>query len=166
MTPPAKKTASKNLAEVKKANNAALALEKENKLAMEAYQLRQAGVSWWDIAEQLKISEQYASNLVQHKIKEAARLVDEGIKKSMLTMEIDRLDSLQKAVWNDAMLGDRQAVETALKIIMARAKVLGLDAIPTSTVTNNTIVVSGTPDEYVNALKKVSELPIINHEDI
>jgi hypothetical protein len=84
----------------------------------------------------------------------------------MLAMEVDRLDSLQQAIWTDAIGGDRQAIETALKIIQARAKVLGLETIPTNTVTNNTIVVAGTSEEYVAALKRVSELPIVEHEEM
>lgn len=165
MTPPAKKT-SKSVERVKKANTAAVLQEEQNKLAMQAFQMRKSGASWWQIAEELKISEQQAGMLVHNKIKEAARLVDEGAKRTMLAMEVDRLDSLQQAIWTDAIGGDRQAIETALKIIQARAKVLGLDSIPTSTVTNNTIVVAGTSEEYVAALKRVSELPLIDHEEI
>jgi hypothetical protein len=74
-------------------------------------------------------------------------------------MEVERLDTLQRAVWQDAIGGDIKAVETALRIIQARAKVLGLDNMPVNTVTNNTIVVAGTPEEYVSALRKVVEIP-------
>lgn len=164
MTPPAKKT-SKSVERVKKANTAAVLQEEQNALAMKAFQMRKAGASWWQIAEDLKISEQQAGMLVHNRIKEAAKLVDEGAKRTMLTMEVDRLDTLQQAIWNDAISGDRQAIETALKIIQARAKVLGLDSIPTSTVTNNTIVVAGTSEEYVAALKRVAELPVVDYEE-
>jgi len=166
MTPPAKKTPSKSVARVKKANSAAVLQEEQNALAMKAFQMRKAGASWWEIAENLKISEQQAGMLVHNRIKEAAKLVDEGTKRTMLAMEVDRLDTLQQAIWADAVGGDRQAIETALKIIQARAKVLGLETIPSSTVTNNTIVVAGTSEEYVAALKRVSELPIVSHEEM
>jgi hypothetical protein len=157
MTTP-KKT-STSVAKIKKANTVALVQEKENALARKAYELRQQGDSWWMIAEKLKITERQAGNLVADSISAAADLVNEGAKQSLLAMEIERLDTLQRAIWQDAIGGDIKAVETALRIIQARAKVLGLDNMPVNTVTNNTIVVAGTPEEYVSALRKVVEIP-------
>ena len=157
MTTP-KKTSS-TVAKIKKANAVALVQEKENLLARKAYELRQQGESWWAIAEKLKITERQAGALVSDAISAAADLVNEGAKQSLLAMEVERLDTLQRAVWQDAIGGDIKAVETALRIIQARAKVLGLDNMPVNTVTNNTIVVAGTPEEYVSALRKVVEIP-------
>jgi len=42
-------------------------------------------------------------------------------------LEQDRLDALQLAVWTRAMSGDPVAVQSALKIIEARARLLGLN---------------------------------------
>jgi hypothetical protein len=41
--------------------------------------------------------------------------------------ELDRLDRLQRNVWAQALNGDLQAVQVALRIIDRRAKLLGLD---------------------------------------
>ena len=42
--------------------------------------------------------------------------------------ELQRLDRLQAGVWTAAAAGDTRAVETALRIIDRRCKLLGLDA--------------------------------------
>lgn len=158
----AKKTSpTKAVAKAKKIDTMALIQDERNEMARKALEMRRSGRSLWSIAEHLGISERKANTLIADTLKEAADLVDAGHKRSLLAMEVDRLDELQSAVWQDAISGDRQAVETALKIIQARAKVLGLDNMPTSTITNNTIVVAGTSEEYVAALRRVAELPVI-----
>lgn len=163
---PRKATTKKDVVAVKKANSAALLMEKQNEMARRALSMRKMGRSWWDIAESLQISENQASQLVSHAINQAAALVDEGMKRSLLAMEVERLDDLQAAIWADALGGDLKAVETTLKIIQARAKVLGLDNIQTTSVTNNTIVVAGTSEEYVAALKRVAaHQPMIGDVD-
>lgn len=151
--PPKKKT---ELVAVHKANSAALLMEQQNEKARKALELRKAGHTWWHIAENLGVTETAASNLVSHAIAEAAAMVDEGAKRALLALEIERLDELQRAVWTDATSGDIRAVEAALKIIQARSKVLGLDNITGNTVTNNTIVVAGTSEQYVDALRKIA----------
>ena len=41
-------------------------------------------------------------------------------------LEVDRLDTLQVSIWDDAVKGDVRAVAAVLKIMHLRAKVLGL----------------------------------------
>ena len=43
-------------------------------------------------------------------------------------LEVQRLDAMLYAVWNDAQQGDAGAVSTALKISERRSRLLGLDA--------------------------------------
>lgn len=131
--------------------------ERQAQLAKRAHQLRTEGATWWEIAETLKITEEAASSLVSDRIRAAAALVDEGSKRLILSIELDRLDALQRAVWADATSGDTRAIETALKVMDRRAKLLGLDgSINANQVTNNTIVVPGNPVEYVAALRAMS----------
>ncbi|CAB4194596.1 hypothetical protein UFOVP1264_51 [uncultured Caudovirales phage] len=153
------------VAKIKKANAAAVLQEQQNEIARKAYEMRKSGKSWYQIAENLKITERNAAEQVANAISTAAAFVDEGTKQYLLAMEVERLDDLQQAVWQDAIGGDIKAVETALRIIQARAKVLGLENVTTSTVTNNTIVVAGTSEEYVSALRRVVELPAIEVGD-
>lgn len=154
MTPRKASATSTALAASKKAVAEANEAERRTELARQAHALRLEGRSWWQISEELKITEALASGLVSDAIKEASSLADEGAKRQMLSLEIARLDALQRAVWAAAMTGDTRSVETALKIIAQRSKLLGLDdAIAGKQVTNNTIVVPGNPVEYVAALR-------------
>jgi len=131
--------------------------ERQTKLAKKAHQLRTEGASWFEIAEELKITENVASSLVADRVRAAAALVDEGAKRQILSLELERLDALQRSIWSTAITGDARAIDTALKIMAARAKLLGLDeAINANQVTNNTIVVPGNPVEYVAALRAMS----------
>lgn len=132
----------------------------ENNLAIQAYHLRASGTPWWEIAEQLGISETQAARLVADKIAAAARLVDEGAKRHLLALEVERLDRLQQSLWDRAMGGDLRAVDTALRIITTRAKILGLENAVAATVTNNTIVVAGNTDEYIAALQRATHQEI------
>jgi hypothetical protein len=93
--------------------------------------------------------------LVIDALQEAADLVDMGTKQEMLILEIDRIDHLQSLLWPSAQIGDTRAVETILKLILARVKLLGLDLSPEMSVQNNTLVVAGTSEEYVAALRIV-----------
>lgn len=130
--------------------------EKRARLALRAYQLRVAGKSWWDISEELRITEEAASTLVAERIRAAAQLVDEGSRRTLLATELDRLDALQAAVWPQAMAGETKSVEAALKVIDRRARLLGLDAESGSITQSNTIVVPGSTSDYVAALRAIA----------
>lgn len=130
--------------------------------ALRAYELRSAGTPWWDIAEELGVTERYAASLVANKIASAARMVDEGVKQHLLAMEVERLDQLQRSVWDRALGGDLRAVDAVLRIITTRAKILGLENATASTVTNNTIVVAGNTDEYIAALQRATHQEVID----
>lgn len=147
-------SANNSFALAARAKSDAEQMQRENERALAAYQMRASGKSWWDIAEALGVSEGQAASLVAHKISAAARLVDEGYKRHLLALEVERLDRLQETLWDRALGGELRAVDTILKIITTRAKILGLENAVASTVTNNTVVVAGNSDEYIAALQK------------
>ena len=150
------KTPSNSLALAQEARERADLVYADGELAMRAYHLRASGTPWWDIAEELGVSEGQAARLVAEKIAAAARLVDEGAKRHLLALEIERLDRLQQSLWDRALGGDLRAVDAVLRIITTRAKILGLENATASTVTNNTIVVAGNTDEYIAALQRAT----------
>jgi orotate phosphoribosyltransferase-like protein len=143
-----------------RARSEAEAMELDNERAVRAYEMRASGASWWDIAEDLGVSENQAANLVAHKIAAAARLVDEGYKRTLLAMEIERLDRLQQTLWDRALGGELRAVDQILRIITTRAKILGLEHATTNNVTNNTVVVAGNSEEYIAALQRATKKEI------
>lgn len=154
---PRKTPAGTALARNKKAVAKADSAEQRAKAARRAYDLRIAGNSWWQIAEAMRITEDSASAMVSDAIRMAAALVDEGEKRQLLSVELGRLDALQRAAWPMAMTGDSRSIDSVLKIMAHRAKLTGLDdAIAGRQVTLNTIVVPGNTVEYVNSLRSIT----------
>jgi uncharacterized protein (DUF1501 family) len=163
----AKKTAtSKSVAAVKKTTSAAVLRERENELAKKALEMRREGKTMSQVATELKLTVEDASNKVSNALKQAAALIDEGAKQEIMALEMDRYDLMQQNLWALALAGDIKAVETILKISDRRLRILGLDGSQTNSITNNTIVVAGTGDEYLSALKRIAETPkIIEYEE-
>jgi hypothetical protein len=75
-----------------------------------------------------------------------------------LATELDRLDALQAKWWTKACDGDVAAANIVLKIIAQRARLLGLeDTDRRQAAVARTIVITGTPDEYVSQLREIAE---------
>jgi preprotein translocase subunit SecD len=146
-----------DVARTKKAVAAAQAREAKAEQARKAYKMRMAGVKWWDIAEELQISEGQVRKTVADRISEVADLVDYYQKREFLSLELDRLDALQAAMWDDAMDGKVPAVQAVLAVMDRRAKWLGFAEPEQQSVTTNTIVIPGNTREYVAALQQVRQ---------
>jgi hypothetical protein len=89
-----------------------------------ALELRKAGASYDQIADQLKLGNRSV----------AFKLVKAGIKaivkepaESVLHLELARLDAMLLGCWTKAKLGDPQAIDRVLRIQDRRAAYLGLD---------------------------------------
>ncbi|MFK0045525.1 hypothetical protein ACIQU4_15630 [Streptomyces sp. NPDC090741] len=93
-----------------------------------AIRMKINGHSYTEIAEQLGYSSRgSASSDVRRALEK--HVIEEGLAvEAWRELELARLDILQKAIWNKAMDGDPRAIETALKILDRRAKLLGLDS--------------------------------------
>ena len=72
---------------------------------------------------------------------------------TMMGWEMMRLDRLQAAVWPAAMMGDPKSVDSAVRIIMARAKIAGLDQVDPVVQKNLVLVVGEKEEDYIAALK-------------
>jgi len=91
--------------------------------AREALELRKAGKSFSKIAEALGYgSSNGAYQAVKRELAELTRQPAE----ELLALEVERLDELFGALWEQARTGDLDAVEGTRKLIMDRAKLLGL----------------------------------------
>lgn len=126
--------------------------------AYDAYQMRQRGSSWEQVCKTVGYSSiKVAQVELRRYLTDIAVRVDVEHREEVLAMEVGRLDSLMEAVWDQAMTGDTKAVDSALKIIGMRAKLLGLEALTqvSGTVTNNTVVVTGSTEEFIHSLKLV-----------
>ena len=108
-----------------KGKHSAKAIEKSEK-AVQALELRKAGATYDQIAEQLELATRMT----------AWRLIDGAITERMENseaakirhMELERLDSLLLSMWQKAVAGDLKAVDRVLRIMERRARYLGLDA--------------------------------------
>lgn len=126
--------------------------------AYDAYQMRQRGVPWEQVCKTVGYSSVKVAQVeLRRYLTDMAVRVDVEHREEVLAMEMGRLDSLMEAVWDQAMTGDTKAVDSALKIISMRAKLLGLEALTQTAgnVTNNTVVVTGNTEEFIHSLKLV-----------
>ena len=89
-----------------------------------AVELRTAGLTYDQIAVELG----YANRgTVYHVVTEALRAQTLEAVGELRSLEVERLDSLQLAMWQKAMEGDVPSAIAVVRCIMARCPLLGLD---------------------------------------
>lgn len=116
--------------------------EERAELTVKAYELRKAGASMGVIAQRLNISKATVHKYINDTIKAYLEEAKEA-HQSILAMELARLDDMQFSVWTKARSGDSKAIDTMLKIMERRSRLLGLD-MPT---TNRQVQINITPDQ-------------------
>ena len=127
--------------------------------AYQAYQLHLQGKDWEQVARTLGYANGKTAQVeVRQYITRAAVQMDMAKREEVLGIEMARLDALQDAVWDDAMEGDTKAVDSVLKVMAHRAKLLGLELLAqgTGTVNHNTVVVQGDTQDFIRSLQLVN----------
>src|SRR3954453_6371409 len=101
--------------------NRALAAERRSR----AVEMALTGSSYQAIADELGYANRgTVYRLVKNALEDRqVETIDE-----LRQLEVDRLDALQVAMWDDAMNGDVRAVTAVVRIMHLRAKILGLYA--------------------------------------
>ena len=123
--------------------------------AYRAYQKRLAGEDWRDIAKTLEYpSPKTAEREVQLLIEKASKVATEDRKREVVELELDRLNALQNAVWGMALSGELKAIETTLKIMQHRARLLQLGEESKDSSTT-TVIVAG--EDYVETLRGIGD---------
>jgi hypothetical protein len=127
----------------------------EEKIAY-AHRLRLSGKSWREIGLLCEYASDDVARLqVKMWLQKAAIEVDRTTRSEHLVLELERLDSLQSSVWDDAVAGDKKSMDSVLRIVQIRSRLLGLDNITTEVNSSiQTIVV--TQEEYVQRLKTIA----------
>ena len=87
--------------------------------------LRLAGATWAEIAQAMGYAGPSSAYYTYQKA--AERMIRPKLEEYR-DLELDRLDRLQRGLWAKAVGGDPRAVDSVLRIIDKRAKLLGLDA--------------------------------------
>src|SRR5262249_47425781 len=93
---------------------------KEAKRGIQAMKLREAGNTYAEIGRQMGTNESGAWKIIS---KEFDRLNEKRTEKAtdVLRLELSRLDTMLKAVWDRAKSGDLKAIPQVLKIMERRA---------------------------------------------
>ena len=94
---------------------------------LKALQLRKRGLSPYEIAGVLKVSEGTVREDIKRSLAAYDTLEQREVEE-MRHLELERLDDLWRGVYDDAVTGDVQSVKAALMIVERRSKLLGLDA--------------------------------------
>lgn len=128
----------------------------QDERAYAAHQLRLGGLPWAVVAEKAGYANAASANVeVKAFLQRAALHRDSALREEALNLEMDRLDALQAAAWGAAMTGDLKAIDSCLRVMGHRAKLLGLEYREEASVTR-TIVVTGSTEQYVQTLKAIS----------
>jgi hypothetical protein len=93
-----------------------------------AVALRIAGHNWQTIADRLEYKSKGAActDVTRALAQNVADL--QAAAEEHRAIELSRLDALQAACWRAAMQGDTRAIDTCVRIIAARSRLLGLEA--------------------------------------
>jgi hypothetical protein len=89
-------------------------------------ELRRAGVTYDQIAQEVGYSN--ASGAYHAFTRALKRTLNNAGSEELRELEVDRLDRLQRFAWAQAAQGNLRAIETILRIMQRRARLLGLDA--------------------------------------
>lgn len=125
--------------------------------ANQAYELRISGKLPGEIAQIMGISHPDVLRMFTERFAYDASYLTEGERKSILGLELARLEALQTAVWPAAMMGDPKSVDSAVKIIQARAKISGLEKVDPVVQKSLVLVMGDKEEDYIAALKAVSD---------
>lgn len=122
--------------------------------AVRAYDLRQQGKSLYEIAETLEIkSAQEVAQVLSERFSYDAGFLSTSERESILALELARCDKLQSAAWEEAMTGEPRAIDSVLKVMAHRAKLVGLEKVDPVVQKNLVLVMGEKEADYIQALK-------------
>ena len=87
-------------------------------------ELRRAGLTWQRIAEEVGYKDHTGAYAAY---KRAIKRTMQQPADELREQEIDRIDRLQLALWPKAMKGDNASINTIVRLMERRARLLGLD---------------------------------------
>lgn len=134
-------------------------LETEEDRVYQAYRLHLRGVPWLIVAEQTGYANAKSAEVtVRNYIQRAGMEMDADRRQEMLTVQLDRINALIETQWTKAEMGDTKAADFCLRAIGQIGKYAGLEALhQKETQSSKTIVITGTQEDYVRALKQITE---------
>lgn len=94
--------------------------------AAQALELRKQGWQFPEIAEALGVSTPCAFKYVNQYL-EQLRKQAKSSAEELRDLELHRMDDMQNALWEKVLKGDRDSIQSVIKISERRSKLLGLD---------------------------------------
>ncbi len=102
----------------------------------QAFQRRLGGWSFQRIGDELGVTRQAAHKMVMVVLKELNERTMESATE-LQRLELERLDTMNNAIWGAVLKGDVGAIDRAIRIQARRSALLGLDAPTKQESTNN-----------------------------
>jgi len=93
----------------------------------QALSRRIGGFTFQQIADEMHITRQSAHALVKSALAELNEKIAESATE-LRRLELERLDTMRRAVWGEVLKGDLQSIDRALKISARLSALAGLDA--------------------------------------
>ena len=109
-----------------------------------------------EIAEDLQLPVEQVLRMISELFAHDADFLTKQERGFALGQEVMRLDRLQAALWEQAMLGDPRSVDAVVKIIQTRARITGLEQADPVVNKNLVLVMGEREEDYINALKATS----------
>lgn len=128
--------------------------EQKTERVQRAFELRKAGKTYRQIGEMLGYSHEAARKDIAAVLSSIVAETKNNAEE-LLAVELSRLDDLQFGVWADARRGDKRAIDSVLKIMERRAKLLGMDITRNLNVTVTPDDIAKMNDEELNELVSV-----------
>jgi hypothetical protein len=132
----------------------------ELELAEKIHQLRIEGVSYDRIAKRMRMDWYSITGMHRRHLDRLRHLEELGATEVSRRLQEERYESLLSTVWGRAMTGDLNAVREARMIldsISARSERVTAMFTKTTDDSSLTLVAKGSTEEYIEALKRLSE---------
>lgn len=126
--------------------------------AQEAYEKKIAGWSLAEIAEDMGYaSGTEVSRAIAERVGFEAQFLEENDRKTIIAMELARLDLQTRALWESAMYGDIRANLALLQISDRRMRWTGADLVDANAGQSMVLVVGGDEASYLDKLKGMAD---------
>lgn len=126
--------------------------------AQEAYDRKLAGESLADIAEEMGYaSAKVVAHLISDRLGFEAQFLEDQDRKTILALELARLDKQRRALWESAMYGDIRANLALLQIADRAVKWSGADTGDVTAGQHTVLVVGGDEQDYLEKLKGMAD---------
>jgi len=126
---------------------------RRNEEARKVFEMKLGGKLPSEIARELGIPDVQVLRMLTELFSFDASFLADQDRKLALGLELMRLEALQSAIWEQAMMGDPKSVDSVVKIIQTRCKITGMEQADPVVNKNLVLVMGEKEDDYIAALK-------------